>query len=196
MLPSKLRIKLLKKWAQSAPVSTTAPTATSATSDPAGATAQPTISQPPAFSLRSSPWTWVYSAYNSETTSLLDRVFRMLHIVMHYGTQGKYNLILNQNDVATIDSSSASSPDGKNAILLTQLVFKYFLGNGQPFRPTAAQINQWVDYIKNSQPLLNLSQLNPTGPAAQLMRLGDTFRQTFTNLLDQIKRYNPLQQQR
>ena len=112
---------------------------------------------------------------------------------MHYTTHGKFSIAKNQNNLGGIDPSAAGSPDGKNAVLLAQLFFKTFLNGGQDFQPNAAQISGWVNNIKGSQPLLNLSQLNPTGPAAQQLKLSDSLRQTIINNLDYIVRANPIQ---
>jgi hypothetical protein len=119
----------------------------------------------------------------------------MINNVMHYATNGAHNLSRDQSGLGSVDPSGASSVDGKNAILLAQEFYKTFLNNGNPLTPTPAQINSWCNTIASSQPLLNLSQLNPTGAAAQNMKLSDTFKQTILNNLSYIKQYNPIQQQ-
>jgi hypothetical protein len=124
----------------------------------------------------------------------IQAVANMLNVLMHYSTEGQYNLARNQNNLNSIDSSGIKSIDGQNAIKLAQLFYKTFINGGQAITPTAVQITGYADSLINSQPLQGLSKLNPTGQAAQQMHLSDTFRQTFTNYLNEIKRKNPIQQ--
>lgn len=195
MLPLKFRLKMLNKLAQAvptAPASPASPTSPTAPTTPSSDTAK-AVQPPPSFNIASGPWAWVTRSYNAPTVGYLNTIFGMLNTLMHYSTNGEHNMVKNQNNLASVDASGAKSVDGKNAILLAQLFYKYFLNNGQPFRPHAAQINYWANTISNSQPLLNLSKLNPTGPAAQQMRLNDTFRQSILNTLGYIRQYNPVQ---
>jgi hypothetical protein len=207
MLPLKLRLKMLNKLAQVAgapaspgsPASPASPAAPGSPSSPASttdptSTTQPAAQPPPSFNMASGPWAWMTRAYNPTTVRFLSVIFGMLNSLMHYATGGDHNLARDQNNLGSIDSSQYA-PDGKNAILLAQLFYKTFVNGGTPVTPTATQINAWADSISSSQPLLNLSQLNPTGPAAQQMKLSDTFKQTILNNLAYIKQNNPIQQQ-
>lgn len=200
MLPLKLRKRILNKLAQAvpgapaSPASPTSPTSPNAPTEPVSTTAQ-AIPPAPDFNVVSGPWAWVGGAYNSPTVGFLTTIMSMVNTVLHYSTQGKYNLSKNQNNIGSLDSSSTGTADGKNAVLLAQLLYKTFINNGQAIMPTATQINTWADSIVNSQPLMALSQLNPTGQASQQMRLPDSFRQTIVNNLGYIKQYNPVQPQ-
>ncbi len=196
-LPLKLRLKILNKLAQTvpgAPASPASPTAPSSPTTPESTT-EKVLPPPPSFTAASGPWAWMTNAYNPATVGYLSTIFGLIHTLMHYTTDGKHNLARDQNNVASLDPSGQPSVDGKNTILLAQLMYKTFLNSGQPFKPTAAQIHNWADVVGSSQPLLNLSQLNPTGPATRQLRLADSFRQTVINTLGYIKQYNPVQPQ-
>jgi hypothetical protein len=180
--------------APASPSSPSSPASPASPTDPASTT-KPAIQAPPSFTAASGSWAWITRAYNPATVGYLSTILGMIHTVMHYTTNGKHNLARDQNGLGSLDPSGAGSVDGKNAILLAQLMFKTFLNNGQNFTPTAEQINLWADAVEASQPLLNLSQINPTGPAAQQMRLPASLRQTIVNNLGYIKQYNPVQPQ-
>ena len=201
MLPLKLRLKLLNKLAQAvpgapaSPASPSSPASPASTTSPTSTTDQATVQPPPSFNVASGAWAWITGVYNPATIRYLTIIFSMLNNAMQYSTNGKFNLAKDQNNVANLDPSGVGSTDGKNIILLTQSFYKTFINSGNTFKPTAAQINGWATTIGNSQPLLNLSQLSPTGPLAQQMKLSDSFRQTLLNNLDYIKQNNPVQPQ-
>ena len=198
MLPLKIRKRLLNKLAQAvpgSPASPTSPTSPNAPTTPASTTAQ-AIQPPTPFNMLTT-WGWLPKIYNPNTLGYLSGIMNIINTVMHYTTAGKFSLSKSPNNIGGIDASAAGSDDGKNAVLLAKEFFDTFLNKGQELRPapTPEQIQNWCNTITNSQPLLNLAQLNPTGPAAQQMRLPDSFRQTIVNSLEGIKRYNPAQQQ-
>lgn len=183
------RLKLLTRIAQQAP----APSTTNAPPATPAATTTPL----PQFNPISGPWAWVPQRYNPNTVMTISYLLGMIHTAMHYATNGQHNLLVNQNNLGSVDASGASSTDGKNLILLAQLFYKTLLNNGQeyPQPPTATQIQRWATLLRNSQPLLNLSQLNPTGPAAQKMNLDGSLRQNLLNYLGYLITYNPIQRQ-
>lgn len=197
MLPLKLRLKILNKLAQTvpgapaSPTAPTSPTSPNAPTEPVSTTAQ-AIQPPPSFTAASGPWAWITRAYNPATVGYLSTILEVIHGIMHYATEGKHNLARDQNGLAGLDPSGASSVDGKNAIALAKLVHGTFLNGGQAFQPTADQINEWANTVGSSQPLMNLSQLNPTGPVARQMGLSSSLRQTIINNLGYIKQYNPI----
>lgn len=190
MFSLKERLKILSKIAQQETNTAPAPATTNAT-PPA------TTTPVPQFNPVSGPWSWIPMRYNPNTVRTISYLLGMIHVAMHYATNGQFNLQRNQNDLGSIDPSAASTTDGKNLILLAQLFYRTILNNGQAFaqNPTGAQINQWAEQISTSQPLLNLSQLNPTGPAAQKMNLDGSLRQNLINYLGYLKIYNPIRQQ-
>lgn len=198
MIPLKLRMKMLNKLAQTvpgAPASPASPTSPAAPTEPVSTT-EAVIQPPPSFTAASGPWAWLTNSYNAPTVGYLSTILGLIHTVMHYTTEGKHNLSRDQNGIGSLDASGAPSSDGKNTILLAQLIYKTFLNNGQAFTPTAADIHRWANMVENAPPLLNLSQLNPTGPAARQMQLPASFRTTIVNNLGYIKQYNPLQPQK
>jgi hypothetical protein len=193
MLSLKDRLKILSKIAQQE--TNADPAAT--TANPAPATPAATTTPLPSFNPIGGPWAWIPQRYNPNTVRTLSYLLGMIHTSMHYATNGQFNLLKNQNNLSSVDASAASSTDGKNLILLAQLFYRTLLNNGNEPKaaPTGAQIEQWAAQIASSQPLLNLSQLNPTGPAAQKMNLDGSLRQNLMNYLGYLKMYNPIEQQ-
>ena len=189
LMSVKARHRILSKIARQQTNVAPAPSTTNTT--PA------TIAPVPQFNPVSGPWSWLPQRYNPNTVRTLSFLLGIIHTSMHYATNGQFNLLKNQNNLSSVDPNGAFSVDGKNLILLAQLFYRTFLNNGQAPKtaPTAAQIDQWASQIASSQPLLNLSQLNPTGPAAQKMRLDGSLRQNLINYLGFLKTYNPIIQQ-
>lgn len=186
MMSSLARLKILQRIAQTAaaqPTTTTAPATTTPLSIPAA----------PAFNAASGPWAWITQFYNPNTVRTLSSLLGMISTSMHYASQGKFNLVINQSNLGGVDPSATGSTDAKNLILLAKTFYSTFLNNGQPPAkpPTPIQINGWADSIKTSQPLLNLSQMNPTGAAAQQMHLDGSLYQNIANSLNYLKMYNP-----
>lgn len=186
MLSIKDRLRMLSKIAQQTP-------APSTTNAPPPTTAQ-TISAPPAFNADSGPWAWIRQRYNSQSADIICYLLSLIHIAMHYATNGQFNLLKDQNSIGTLDHSAVAAVDGKNLISLAKLFYRTILNNGMVFdqAPTAQQIQQWADIILQSQPLLNLSQLNPTGAAAQKLGIGSSLRQTLITNLGYLKARNPV----
>lgn len=198
MLPLKFRLKILNKLAQTvpgAPASPASPTAPTAPTEPESTT-EAVIQPPPSFTAASGPWAWLTQSYNGPTVGYLSTILGLIHTVMHYTTEGKHNLVRDQGGLGNLDASGAPSTDGKNSIKLAQIIYKTFLNNGQAFTPTTADIHRWASMVENSPPLIEMSQINPTGPAARQMQLPTSFRQTIVNNLGYIKQYNPLQPQK
>ena len=186
-LPLKIRTRIFRKLAQAQP----APAA----ADPNAPTTEttPTVIAPQSFNMVSGTWAWVTKVYNAPTVKYLNTIFNILHVVMHYGTEGKHNLLIDQNGLANVDSSSANTFEGENAILFAQLLHRTFLNEGHEFKPTPTQINDWVDEATSSSYLLNLDRLNPTGPAARKLAISGSMRQVIVDNLRYIKQYNPIE---
>lgn len=199
MFSLKERLRLLTRIAQTAATTGTTPTAASTTTP---ATPAPTIAAPPSFSPLTGPWAFITQAYNAPTVQYISYLLGLVNTMMHYATNGEYNLQKNQNDLGQLDPSAASSVDGKNIILLAKMFYNTFINHGKPFETPVRpeQIANWVATISNSQPLMNLSQINPTGPLAQQLnntsKMDGSFRQNVVNYLGYIKTYNPPQQKR
>lgn len=202
MFSLKERLKLLTRIAQTAAATTPETGATpAAASTTTSATPTTTVAAPPAFSPVSGPWAFITSSYNAPTVQYLSYLLGIINTTMHYATNGQFNLQKNQNDLGQIDPSVVSSVDGKNIVLLAKLFYNTFLNHGKPFE-TPVQPNQianWVHTISNSQPLINLSQINTSGQLAQQLnanfKLDGSFRQNVINYLGYIATYNPQGQQ-
>lgn len=187
-MSSLARLKILQRIAQTAAAQPTTTTAT-----PPATTTPLSVPAAPAFNAASGPWAWITQFYNPNTVRTLSSLLAMISTAMHYASQGKFNLQLNQANLGGVDPSATGSTDAKNLILLAKTFYSTFLNNGQPPAkpPTPIQINGWVDSIKTSQPLMNLSQTNPTGQAAQQMHLDGSLYQNIVNSLGYLKMYNP-----
>jgi hypothetical protein len=209
MLPLKLRLKMLNKLAQAVPGSPASPASPSSPASPAspsspssptsptqpGSTTTAPLPPPPAFNPISGPWAWIPNGYNGSSVGELSAILNAINGALYFASSGKYSLQKNQSNLGGLDPSGGGSTDSKNLILLSQLLFRTFLNNGQPFKPTPAQIANWVTQAKNSQPLSQLSQLNPTGPAGEYLRLGSSFREFMNKHLDLLAGFNRAQQQ-
>jgi hypothetical protein len=180
-MSSLARLKILQRIAQTAAVqpTTTTPPATS-------------IPAAPKFNAVSGPWAWITQYYNPNTVRTLSSLLAMVSTALHYASQGKFNLQINQSNLGSIDPSASGSTDAKNLILLAKLFYSTFLHNGQPFpkAPTAVMIQGWIGQLIQNQALLNLNQLNPTGQAAQKMQLDGSLYQNIVNSLNYLKMYN------
>ena len=199
MFSLKERLRLLTRIAQAAtPGATPTAASTTTTTTPAATT---TVAAPPSFNPMTGPWAFITQAYNAPTVQYLSYLLGLVNTMMHYATNGQFNLQKNQNDLGQVDPSAASSVDGKNIILLAKMFYNTFLNHGKPFETPVRpdQIAGWVTTISNSQPLINLSQINPTGPLAQQLnntsKMDGSFRQNVVNYLGYIKSYNPQAQQ-
>lgn len=201
MIPQKFRLKILNKLAQTVPGSPASPASPASPTSPnspttptqPSSTANTPLPTPPPFNPISGPWAWLTNAYNAPSVGELAAILDKINGALYFASDGKYSLQKNQNNLNGLDSSGGS-PDTKNLILMSQLLLRTFLNNGQPFKPTAVQIDNWVIQNKNSQPLSQLAQLNISGPAAQYLRLGSSFREFISKHLDLLAGFNRQQQ--
>jgi len=146
---------------------------------------------PPAFQA-SSAYGWLNSQYNSYTIITLNSLISLLNVALHYSSNGQYNFQILKNNNFQVDPGSAPSLDTKNLILLSMLMFKTFLNNGNNFpdKPNTQQIQSWIAQINNSQALLNLSQVNPTGNIA--IKISPNLKEDIINFLRYISMYNSI----
>lgn len=185
----KARLKLLTKIAQMADVAIN-PNETTPQSTP-----NTTVSVPPPPGFTASQiWGWMPSMYNTNTMSTVNALISLLNTALHYASNGQLNWQELRNDNFQVDPSAAPSVDAKNLLNLSILVFRTFVngGNAPPQKPNPHQIAQWCNQIANSQPFLNLSQLNPTGAVAQKIPGG--LKDTILNYTRYLLMYNPVQQ--
>ena len=181
------RKERLKVFAQQTP----APAAPSTTTPQAATTTTTTtvVSPPPAFNA-TTVWGWLPEAYNSATLMLINGLLQTLNIALQYSSNGQFNLQILRDNGFQVDPSGTNSPDTKNLMNLCLLVYRTYLNSGNQFQQkvSAKQINGWNTTISNSQALLNLSQINPTGPLAQ--KVGSTLKDNILNVLRYIAGYN------
>lgn len=187
MFSLKERLKLLTRIAQAA---TPDPTASVAVGAPAAVTPPP----PPAFQA-SGAWGWITNDYNSYTVSVINNLISMLNTALHISSKGQFNWLILRGNSFQVDPSGVPSIDTKNLLKLSQMVYKTFINNGNQFKqkPTSEQIQNWGTAITGSQPFLNLSQLNPTGPIAQ--KIPGSLKDDILNLIRLLNMYNPLRPQ-
>lgn len=156
----------------------------------------PTATLPPPPAVKATDlWGWLTRDYNTQTIGTLNSLVSLLNTALHYSSNGKYNFQILKNDNFQVDPSGVPSIDTKNLIFLASNVYRTFLNSGQEFKakPTGEQIATWGNGLINSQPLLNLSQVNPTGPLAQ--KIQGNIKDTILNYVRYLLMYNPIQQQ-
>lgn len=186
MFSLKERLKLLTRIAQTAATSTTGLPQTTPT---------PAASVPPPPGVQASAlWPALATAYNSQTVQQINGLVALLNTALHYSSNGQYNFQILKNDNFQVDQSGFPSMDTKNIFLVCSIVYKTFINAGHDFaaKPTGIQIKGWGDSLIASQPYLNLSQLNPTGPLAQKVR-GNPKDQILA-IIRAIELANPIQQ--
>ena len=174
------RLKLLSKIAQQT-TSTTTPQTTTTTA---------TIAPPPNFQA-SGMWGWLTNSYNSYTITLINNLISILNTALQYASNGEFNFQILKDQSFQVDISSAPSVDAKNILNLSILLYKTFLNSGNQFpqKVSSQQIKTWIELINNSQALMNLSQLNPTGIIAQ--KIPGNLKDNIINYLRYISLANP-----
>lgn len=150
----KLRKKILEKLAQQA---TTTPQP-----------AQQQVPPAPAI-LASTAYPNIRSGYTSAQINIIDSLVSKLNNAAQLATNGSYNLQVLKNNSFIFDPSSFPSPDQKNLLLFFSQVFHRLMNNGNRFEApvSSQQLSTNVSALLRSQALMNLSQINPTGPVAQ-----------------------------
>jgi hypothetical protein len=139
-------------------------------------------------------WGWLTRDYNTQTIGILNSLVSLLNTALHYSSNGQYNFQILKNDNFQVDPSGVPSIDTKNLIYLTSNVYRTFLNSGHEFKtkPSGNQISTWGNALINSQPLLNLSQVNPTGPLAQ--KIQGNIKDIILNYVRYFFMYNPISQ--
>jgi hypothetical protein len=179
MYPLKARLKLLTRIAQQGV-------------QPATPAATPVLPPPPGFSPMD-VWGWLGRAYNSSSINTINSLFSILNTSLHYASNGQVNMQVLRDNGFNIDPSGMSSMDAKNLLNLSILAYKTILNSGNAM-PTVSpdKIQIWCKQISNSQALMNLSQVNPTGQLAQ--KVPGNIKDNILNLLRYLEAANPVQQ--
>jgi hypothetical protein len=188
MFSLKERLRLLTRIAQTAPAASNSALPQSAPT--------PAATIPPAPAFRATDvWGWLARDYGSQTILTINSLVSLLNTALHYSSNGQYNFQILKNENFQVDPSGVPSVDTKNLIFLSSMVYRTFLNAGHEFRtkPTGTQIAGWANNIINSQPFLNLSQVNPTGPLAQ--KIQGNIKDMILNFVRYLIMYNPVSQQ-
>lgn len=185
MSKQKLRLKILTKIAQQV-----ADTATN--SLPQDTVATTAVLPPPPSFIASQMWGWLGTSYNPITIVALNNLISLINLALHYSSNGQTNFQTLKNSSFQIDPSGIPSVDCRNLINLAMLIYRTFLNSGNQFaqKVTPIQIKGWADKISVSQPLLNLSQINPSGIIAQ--KVPGSLRDNILNYIRYLVMYNPI----
>ena len=177
-----IRLKILRKLAQTVP---SEPTTDTATSNPTTNAAPPPNPSPSASSL----YPTLRVGFDPARVSIIEGLVRMLSSAINISTNGKYNFQTLKNQNFQFNPSSFTSPDQKNLMVFFLKVYKTLLNGGQPFTQavTAAQVAQMVPYLLQSPELANLSEINPTGQIAQKSPMTGNFKDNIRSLVARLQ---------
>lgn len=165
-----------------APASPTAPTIPTSTTGNV-------VGPPPAFTA-SGAWGWVGNVYNSYSMATINSLVGLLNTALHYASNGEHNWQTLRNNSFNVDPSGETSVDAKNLLNLSKMVYQTYLNSGNdPQKISGNQIAAWNTQLSQSQPFLNLSQLNPTGTLKQ--KMPGNLKDNILNMLRELARYNP-----
>lgn len=168
----KFRKKAFEKIAQvSAPITPPAPATVIPVTDWIASSAYPT-----------------HTAFNATTVLLINQMCSLLNTAVHYATGGKYNFQKLKDLNFKLDTSGMPSPDQKNLINISKMMYDKFLIKNSPLKSDQIAMN--VDSILNSQELTALSSTNPSGPIAQ--KIPGNLRSNISIILNKLKVANPV----
>ena len=180
-MDQKLRIRILKKLAQTTqtnPPSTTAPPVGSPPALPAELTATLNV------------------GYNADTVPLITTLANVLNGSLHYasGGKGNYQKIKNNN----FDPNDADDIS-KNLGNVAKQVYSTFLNNGNAHvgQYDPQKITSWVDTVLGSSGFNDLATLKATSPVTtkiQTVAGGGSLKDAIRKQLEQIKIKNPINQ--
>jgi len=175
----KLRLKIIKKLAQTA-TTTTTPTTSGNTAPVAPA---------PLLDIWSA-YPDLMKAYNEHQIQILNGLVHRLSTIANQMTAGKYNFQTLRNASFQFDPSEFSDPNTKNLMLFFLKVFKSLLNSGNafatnPINPT--QLGAMVNNLMQATELNSLSQVNPTGPVANQQAGNNDLPQTIRNNLQALQ---------
>jgi len=152
---SKLRLRILKKIAQ-----TTGDTPTSGVAQTMTVSA-PTVTMEAAYPN-------ARSGYDDARARIVFALGDLLNKSINLATAGKYNIQSLRNKSWQITPDEFPSPDQKNLAMFFKKVFISLFNNGQAFpqKLTSEQLTEKAEDLLQSQEFRNLSQVSPTGPIA------------------------------
>lgn len=197
MLPIKLRLKLLNKFAQAvpgSPASPSSPSSPAAPGDPASPTApnQPTS---PTATPSKSPSAPASSMMNlgvgwPNFIPQIDKLIAKVDRVLIAGTKNKHNFNdLFQNKFPSGVETEFAPPDPTGDVIrFSKQIFGYIMNNGAPFRGPLqhADMRNRIAALLNSPFLTKFQQVNIRGPLAAVGADLSTLRSDIQNLLQAI----------
>lgn len=183
MMERQLRLKILKKIAQTAGTGTATTTPTSPTPTTSGNTT--VVAPPPQLDIWGA-YPEPCKSYNQQQLQIINNLVSRLSGAVNQLTKGKYNFQKLRDANFTFDPSEFSDANTKYLMLFFGKVFKFLLNNGQPFPsvPIApAQFKSAIASLNNAPELAALGQVSQTGPVANLMPGNNNLFQTIKNTL-------------
>ncbi len=178
----KLRLRILKKLAQ-----TTQTTAPSTTAPPLGS--PPPVPGPMTATLA--------NGYNADSIAPLTKLADILNKALHYASDGKTNYQKIQNN-ASFDAKDNHGPITDIADVAKQ-AYSTFYNNGKSHtgKYEPRQIHIWVDTILGSTAYNNMATVKPGTPLANQITAitgGGTLKDGIRKQLQEIKDKNPITQ--
>ena len=131
----------------------------------------------------------IQSAFNPISIGLINQLCEILHTALHYATGGKINFQTLKGLNFTMDASGMPSPDQKNLVNLSKLVYQNILIKTKKVSPE--EIDLIVNKLSHSPELNNLSSISPAGPIGQ--KIPGNLKTNILNILNYFKNANPTQ---
>lgn len=172
----KFRKKIFERIAQTAPL----PTAQVAQT-------QSVSGSPPSFVV-SNYYPSVILAFGNKNIPWINQLGNIINTSLFYTSNGQISLVTLKNVNFNFESDQAPSVDLKNLINFTKLMYNTIFTNlGQSYTQALnqQQIKDKVTKLFQSQPLNNLSSVNPIGQLAT--KINGNLKESIKNLLLQIQ---------
>lgn len=178
-MDQKLRLRILKKLAQ-----TTQTTAPSTTSPPVG-------SPPP---LPAELTATLNVGYNADTVPLITTLMNILNGSLHYASGGKGNFQKIKNNAFDPNDSDDVS---KNIGNVAKQVYTTFCNNGNAHTDAydPQKLGIWCDTILGSSAYNDIAAIKPTSPLStklQSVTNGSSLKDAIRKQLEMIKTKNPI----
>lgn len=172
---NKFRIKCLTKISQMS-LPTNLPTE--------GIIAEKTVSGTPTTFIATSVYPNIIRAFGSNYL-WINELCHLLNIALYFTSNGKIDLNWMRNNNFNFDSSNAPSIDLKNLMKFSHEVYTYILSESQVTLLDKNQLNNKIEFLKNSVNLSNLSSTNPMGILSS--KIGGNIKSKILQTLSKIK---------
>jgi hypothetical protein len=180
-MDKKLRFKFLEKLAQAkaAPAPSSTPTSSGNTLP---------VAPPPTLDVWSA-YPDPCKSYNPTQLQIINGLIQRLSRAVNQLTDGKFNFQALRNLSFKFDPSQFADANTKNLMLFFGKLFRFLLNNGmafssQPIDPT--QLKNIIISLKNAPELMNLSQVNQSGPVANQAPGNNNLYQTIQDTLQRL----------